>query len=181
MAKNPFNIGVDKNNYPAVGFSFHITTTPAAPYPSPFTIPTGMLGDVSEGSFQKVSGISATLQTEKYEALGMPNKQINLPKNVSYEDLTLTRGLVKKDSILGMWCNQMITGTKFLYNMERKIFNVFLYDHDASSILMTWTFFDCFPVKISVGEFDSMNGSSYAIDTLALSYSHFTKIVNPWQ
>lgn len=172
---------MDKNYYPAAGFAFHITSTPSEAYFSKFSIPTGLLGNYSEGSFQKVSGISATLNSEVYEGLGQTNKQIKLPGNVTYDDLVLSRGLVRKDSTLGSWATQMITGQKNKYKIERKTFNVFLFDHSSDRILMVWTLYDCFPLSLELDEFDSMNGNSVVVDTMTLSYSHFYKLTNPWQ
>lgn len=180
MANNPFNISVDKNNYPAVGFSFHITTTPSEPI-STHPIPTGVIGNYSEGSFQKVSGIKASLKTEDVGVLGMNNQQLKLPNGVSYDNLVLSRGLVKKDSFLGIWCDQMLTSQSNLYTIERKTINLFLYDYDSNTVLTTWTFFNCFPLEISVDGFDAMNKTSIVVDNMTLTYSHYTKITIPWQ
>ena len=100
--------------------------------------------------------------------------KIILPEKVTYEDLQLKRGIVKKNSDIGKWCNSFLTEEKYLYFVSRKTLNVFLLDNNSDKILMTWTFYNCYPIEINIDPFDAMNGA-YAIETMKLTYSHFKK------
>jgi phage tail-like protein len=43
---------------------------------------------------------------------------------------------------------------------------------DKDDILMTWSFFDCYPKELEVGAFNA-DKSEIAIETLTLAYSYF--------
>jgi len=87
---------VDKNTYPVVGFNFRVTSSDANFGLGTITALTGFELNQSDASFQSVTGISAKLGTSSYNALGSNNRQIVLPDKVTYSDLELKRGIVKK-------------------------------------------------------------------------------------
>tara|TARA_B110000483_G_C18204362_1_gene546876 strand:- start:1847 stop:2395 length:549 start_codon:yes stop_codon:yes gene_type:complete len=179
---------VDKNIYPAVGFNFRVTSSDAGfglevlagvsinkDAKRSQDVFTDFEPTQSDAAFQTISGITAKLITETYQELGTNSKQIKLPGNIEYSDLELKRGLVKKGSNIGDWCNAFLTGETKSYSVSRKTINVFLLDSNSNDILITWTFFNCYPTEITVDTFDAMAGQSYAIETMKLSYSHFKK------
>tara|TARA_B110000037_G_scaffold222157_1_gene295873 strand:- start:1174 stop:1722 length:549 start_codon:yes stop_codon:yes gene_type:complete len=179
---------VDKNIYPAVGFNFRVTSSDAGfglevlagvsinkDAKRSQDVFTDFEPTQSDAAFQTISGITAKLNTETYQELGTNSKQIKLPGNIEYSDLELKRGLVKKGSNIGDWCNTFLTGETKSYSVSRKTINVFLLDSNSNDILITWTFFNCYPTEITVDTFDAMAGQSYAIETMKLSYSHFKK------
>jgi phage tail-like protein len=100
---------VDENTYPAVGFNFRVTSSDANFGLGTLTALTGFELNQTDASFQSVTGISAKLETNPYKALGSNNRQIVLPGTVTYSDLELKRGIVKKDSNIGNWCNGFLT------------------------------------------------------------------------
>jgi len=165
---------VDKNIYPAVGFNFRVTSSDANFGLIPASVVTGFELNKSDASFQSVNGISAKLSTTVYAELGSNNRQIVLPQSVSYGDLELKRGIVKKDSDIGKWCNKFLTNDQWPYSITRKTVNVFLLDNNSDNILITWSFFNCYPIEMNIDAFDAMNGS-FAVETMKLSYSHFKK------
>lgn len=165
---------VDKNIYPAVGFNFRVTSSDTNFGLIPASVVTGFELNKSDASFQSVNGISAKLSTTVYAELGSNNRQIVLPQSVSYGDLELKRGIVKKDSDIGKWCNKFLTNDQWPYSITRKTVNVFLLDNNSDNILITWSFFNCYPIEMNIDAFDAMNGS-FAVETMKLSYSHFKK------
>ena len=165
---------VDKNHYPVVGFNFRVTSSDASLGLGSITALTGFELNQTDASFQSVTGISASIQTQEYNALGSNNQQLKLPGKVTFSDLELKRGIVKKGSNIGEWCNKFLTNDQLFYYVSRKTINVFLLDNNSDDILMTWTFFNCYPIEINIDPFDAMNGS-YAIETMKLTYSHFKK------
>ena len=142
---------VDENTYPAVGFNFRVTSSDANFGLGTLTALTGFELNQTDASFQSVTGISAKLETNPYKALGSNNRQIVLPGTVTYSDLELKRGIVKKDSNIGNWCNGFLTDDQWWYFVSRKTINVFLLDNNSNDILMTWTFFSCYPIEINTG------------------------------
>jgi phage tail-like protein len=166
---------VNKNAYPTVGFNFRVTSSDAGfGLLGALKSITGFDSSQTDASFQSVNGISAKLEVKTYSPLGSNNKQIKLPGSVSYDDLELTRGIVKKNSDIGKWCDKFLTNDQFGYSINRKTINVFLLDNNSDEILMSWTFFDCYPIEISIEKFDAMEGK-LAIETMKLTYSHFKK------
>ena len=81
--------------------------------------------------------------------------------------------MLRKSSPLTKWCYRFLSQDSLLYTVNRKTVNVFLMDEsDSENILMSWSFFDCFPVSVKMDEFDALQGQ-VAIQTLELSYSYF--------
>ena len=136
---------VDKNTYPAVGFNFRVTSSDANFGFGTITELTGFELNQTDASFQSVTGISASIGTSPYNALGSNNRQIVLPETVTYSNLELKRGIVKKDSNIGKWCNGFLTDDQWGYFVSRKTINVFLLDNNSNDILMTWTFLTATP------------------------------------
>ena len=124
-------------------------------------------------SFQGVSGLGATMSTNNVKSGGFNNISYKLPTKIDYENLTLKRGMLRKSSPLTKWCYNFLSQDSFLYTVKRKTVNVFLmHETDPDNILMSWSFFDCFPISVKMDEFDAQQGK-IAIQTLELSYSHF--------
>tara|TARA_B100000902_G_C27273671_1_gene897689 strand:+ start:685 stop:1230 length:546 start_codon:yes stop_codon:yes gene_type:complete len=175
------------NSYPALSFNFKVTSSDAAmglgvvgsaiakSAGSTFGFDTSFLKDGIEqlDSFQGVSGLGATMNTDEIKSGGFNNISYKLPQKINYENLTLKRGMLRKSSPLTKWCYNFLSQDNFLYSVKRKTVNVFLMDEtDPENILMSWSFFDCFPVSVKMDEFDAQQGK-LAIQTLELSYSHF--------
>lgn len=166
---------VNKELYPIPSFNFRVTSSEASMGLGTVTQLTGIEVNSQGGSFQTVRGISATLQTEHYNELGNTNSQVTLPSAISYEDLELSRGIVNKESSFGKWCGDFLTSYNHFYTIRRKTVNVFLMDATQNEIVASWTFYNCYPITISVSDFDAMIGDALAIETIRLKYSRFTK------
>lgn len=157
-------MNIDKNDYPALGFNFKVTST---------GVLQGASSDPDESFFQSVSGIKATAGDSLTVNSGVNNRQYKLPTATTYQDLKLTRGLLKKKSGIADWCISFLLDDTHKYNVERRTVNVMLLDRNHDSILMTWSFFNCYPKDLEIGAFNA-DKSELAIETLSLAYSHFS-------
>ena len=68
---------------------------------------TGQSGK-SDAAFQEVTGLSKTLHTEEVVSGGENRFKYRLPTQVSFENLTLKRGIVLMNSPLIDWCQQTL-------------------------------------------------------------------------
>ena len=161
---------LDKMDLPALGFNFKVTST----YSGLLGIASNLLFGPDEGYFQTVSGIQASMEPQTVVSGGINNRQYKLPTTTTYSDLVLKRGIVKKSSSMGKWCRTFLINDISYYDVERKTINVMLMDADQDNVLMTWSFFDCYPKSIEIGEFNA-EASELAVETLTLCYSHFNR------
>tara|TARA_X000001036_G_scaffold352282_1_gene333408 strand:- start:9745 stop:10179 length:435 start_codon:yes stop_codon:yes gene_type:complete len=124
-------------------------------------------------SFQSVSGLGAKMDVDPLSNGGLNNINYKVPRKIQYDNLILKGGMLRKSSPLTKWCYRFLSQDSLLYTVKRKTVNVFLMDEsDSENILMSWSFFDCFPVSVKMDEFDALQGQ-VAIQTLELSYSYF--------
>src|SRR4051794_39688899 len=92
--------------YPPVGFHFDVRILDAY---SAASIVGGQMGITPnvDGSFQEVSGISVSIETEDLREGGENRFVYKIPKGyISYTPLVLKRGLVSATSALGEWCKE---------------------------------------------------------------------------
>lgn len=164
--------------YPIPSFNFRVTSSEAALGLGTFTALTGIEINSQDGAFNTVKGISATLNTQPYNELANNNNQVTFPTNITYSDLELSNGMVKKNSSFGSWCGDFLTSYNTFYMIRRKTVNVFLMDGRNNEIASSWTFYGCYPTSITVSDFDAQASggkSVIAIETMTLKYSRFQK------
>lgn len=139
--------------YPPHGFHFRVTFQlfPQSPH---------------DMGFQEVSGLSWTIETEKYNEGGENRFSHQLPVRNQYEDLVLKRGLLR-DSAIMMWCTDAIRD--FVFQPINII--VSLLDHNHLP-LYTWVVVNAIPKKWSVSSFNAEE-NSLAIENLTLGYQYF--------
>lgn len=88
-------MNIDKNDYPALGFKFKVTSTnQLVGLDGPLS---SIFFDPDESFFQSISGISADLNTSAITDAGSNNRQYHLPGTTTYSDLVLSRGLIKEN------------------------------------------------------------------------------------
>ena len=166
------------NKYPALGFNFKVTSadSPSALGPVVDLVSKAVgLGGSVDGidSFQSVSGLGAKMQTDQLTSGGYNNLSYKVPSKIEYDPLTLKRGMLRSSSPLTKWCYDFLGQESFPYSVQRKTLNVFLMDEtNPENILMSWSFYDCFPISVKMEDFNSQE-SKLAIETLELTYSHF--------
>lgn len=168
---------MNKKDYPALGFKFKVTSTAALGGQLISGLATNILFGPDESYFQSISGIKATAGESVLVDSGNNNRQYKLPTATTYPDLVLTRGLIKETSPLGKWCRSFLINDAFFYGVERRTVNVMLLDSDKDDILMTWSFYDCYPKEMEIGAFNA-DKSEIAVETLKIAYSHFSQDIS---
>jgi phage tail-like protein len=168
---------LDKKDYPALGFKFKVTSTAALGGQLISGMAQNMIFGPDESYFQSISGIKATAGESVIANSGINNRQYKLPTATTYPDLVLIRGLIKENSPLGKWCRNFLINDLSSYGVSRRTVNVMLLDQDNDDIIMTWSFYDCYPKEMEIGAFNA-DKSEIAIETLTIVYSHFSQDIS---
>ena len=143
---------------PPLGFRFGVVFFIAGVVPNPI-----------DTLFQKVSGLGSTIETTSVSEGGQNLYTQKLPDKVSYENLTLERG-VFVGSPLVIEFNIAMSLFKFAPS------NVLVMLLDNTSIpIASWLFMKAFPVKWSVSDLDATS-NDVVIETLELSYQRMQVI-----
>jgi len=132
-----------------------------------------------DASFQEVSGISVTLETEQIKEGGQNRFTHKVPGRSNYENLVLKRGLLVRTSDLAKWCV-----TTFRNNLAKKIepktIKVTLLDANTSGkgALMSWVFTNAYPVKWDISPLDAQK-SEIVAESITFAYSYFERGEEP--
>lgn len=124
-----------------------------------------------DNSFQEVSGLSATVQTETIQAGGVNNFVYKVPKGVEYSNLVLKRGLVTLSSELQTWCEDTIKNDDSLFKYTYKDVTLMLLNHYHMPI-KSWKIIKAYPVKYEISGFDAMS-SKIMVENIELCYQRF--------
>lgn len=119
--------------------------------------------------FQEISGINAEIKFEEVREGGINTFSHKLPKNVSYPNLVLKRGLVKGSSVILNWVK--VSLEQFVFTPRNII--VKLSDKEGSP-LVKWSFKNAYPVALKIGDFKAMD-NAYVIETLEFAYNSFER------
>ncbi|MEM7105411.1 MAG: phage tail protein [Bacteroidota bacterium] len=141
--------------YPPVGFHFHVEFVD--------------IGGGNDGRFQEVSGISAELTTTSVKEGGENRFTYELPERANYTTLTLKRGMLIGSDVAN-WCRKAIEEL----DIETTEVLVTLLNENHEP-LQTYAFFNCWPKKWSISNFNAEAGGSSAIviETLELAHHGF--------
>jgi len=138
--------------------------------PSAFLFTVKIDGFADECSFQEVSGISFSIKTEELAEGGENRFKHKLPKEVSYPNIVLKRGLQLNSPLLLNW----IKGAAEQFTFEPKTVVVSIID-SASKPLLSWNFVNAYPVAWKLNDLKAAE-SAYAIETLELAYNYFSVV-----
>src|SRR5262245_41899070 len=138
---------------PMIGMRFGVLFLAGGVLPNPLDI-----------RFQKVSGLSATVETKTIEEGGQNLYKQKVPTGINYNNLTLERGMVV-GSPLNLEFNAVMSTFKFL----------------TSNVLVTllgedklpraaWLFLKAFPVRWSTSDLNASD-AQVVIDTMELAYT----------
>jgi phage tail-like protein len=141
--------------YPPVGFHFKVEF---------IGIPggTGRL----DTSFQDVSGLTVTLQTEDRKGGGENRFTHKLPTKAQYSNLVLKRGLMPDSKVLA-WIQAAVLDLEIV-----PITVVVTLLNDKHEPLQTYHCVGAYPVKWSLSNFNAQE-SSLVIETMELYYQYF--------
>ena len=136
-------------------------------------------------SFMEVSGIGQSMQTESYRELGENRYEYKLPTFISNSgNLVVKRAVAHKISPLVQWCKKVLE--EYAIPIKTKSIQVQLMGPDVKAmyprkdedvkmaqfkVLRSWTFLDAYPVKWTVGSFNSKS-NEVAIETIEFAYTY---------
>lgn len=141
--------------------------------PAAFYFKVVFAGSQRDTSFQEVSGLSSSMETESFLEGGENRFTHQLPKGTKHPNLVLKRGLADAGSPLVSWCREVLenglssgitTQTVLLHLLDEK-----------GSPLASWSFERAFPVKWQAEPFNSTK-NSVAIESIELSYTYSTRV-----
>lgn len=156
---DPFPIpAISLTQNPPVGFYFMVTFLIGGVLPNPLDI-----------RFQRVSGMTSTIETSEVREGGENLFVHRLPNRVTYDNLVLERGMVI-GSLLNGEFNLAMSTLKFepghvivmLLNVE---------NHPIAA----WLFQDTYPLRWAVSDLDA-NQNAVVIDTMELAYTRFQNL-----
>lgn len=156
---DPFPIpALSLTENPPVGFYFMVTFLIA-----------GFIPNLLDIRFQRVSGLSATIETTEVREGGENLFVQRLPTRITYDNLVLERGMVI-GSALNVEFNLAMSTLRFQPG------NVIVMLLNAQSMpISSWLFQETYPLKWSVSDLDA-NQSSVVIDTMELAFTRFQSL-----
>ena len=129
----------------------------------------GVLPNPLDIRFKKVSGLTATIETTKVEEGGENLFVHRFPKQITYENLVLERGLAV-GSPLVIEFNVAMSLFQFLpSNVLVTLLN------DTGIPISAWLFMKAYPVKWSVSDLDA-DSNEVVIERLELAYERMQAI-----
>ncbi|WP_417910177.1 phage tail protein [Candidatus Electronema sp. PJ] len=132
------------------------------------------LGNLFDNSFQEVSGLDAELETEDI-AEGGENRFVHrLPKAIKHPRLILKRGLVSLNSLLSLWCKEVLEGD-FSSSFTSKNIQIFLLGEQTTP-LRAWLVENALPVKWEIEPFNSTK-NDVAVEKIEFNYNILTRVM----
>lgn len=122
-------------------------------------------------SFSEVKGIDVSMKVDPIRSGGDSFNCYYLPKSREYSDLVLSRGILRKDDAFFTWCHETLVGGAQKDCIKLKDLIVFLMDEDHDPI-KSWNFFDAYPVKWSLSDFNAMK-NEIVVESVSIKYSSF--------
>lgn len=156
---DPFPIPtISLTENPPVGFYFMVT----------FLIG-GFVPNLLDIRFQRVSGISSTMETTEVREGGENLFSLRLPTRMTYGNLVLERGMV-----IGSPLN--IEFNLAMSTMSFQPGNVLVMLLNANNTpVASWLFQEAYPLQWSVSDLDA-NQNSVVIDTMELAYARLQSL-----
>jgi phage tail-like protein len=127
-----------------------------------------LIGGIIEGGFSEFSGLQATTQVEDYVEGGVNTFVHKLPKETTFENLVLKKGLADS-SVLWRWHRDVI-----LNNFQRRDIQIILYLNDINEVARQWSFRKAYPVKWTGPEFKA-DTNTVAFESLELAHHGYTE------
>ena len=139
-----------------------------------FFLDGGLIPNILDIRFQKVSGLNTEVQLETINEGGQNLFAHRLPKKVTYNNLVLERGYIAftplEDGIVSPLNLQFIrTFSSFQFHPADVTVMMF---NEAGNPIGSWIYFKAYPVRWSVSDLDAQS-NTVAIDTMELAYTSF--------
>lgn len=137
--------------------------------PAAFRFMVAIAGSVDEddAAFSDVSGLEADIEIEEIKEGGENGYSHRLPGRVRHGNLVLKRGILVGTSGFARWCRQVLDPHP-AGPVQCQDLNIFLLDA-AGIPLLTWHCMRAWPVKWSVGPFNSTQ-NEVAVETMEFAF-----------
>ncbi|MFK0733589.1 MAG: phage tail protein [Gloeotrichia echinulata GP01] len=129
----------------------------------------GILPNPLDIRFQKVSGISAEIETQPITEGGENVYSQSLPTKVNYSNLILERGMVIGSPLSAEFSIAMSSMRFSPSNVLVMLLN------EKNAPLVSWLFQRAYPVKWAVSDLDA-NENDVVIETMELAYARFQTV-----
>lgn len=129
---------------------------------------------ITDTSFQEVSGIGASLETEPYHEGGENSAVLQLPTKLAPSKLVLKRGITTLESRLVAWCRSVLEDG-FVNGIQTKSLNVLLLDENHDPV-RGWAFENAYPVGWEIESLQSTK-NEVAIEKIELHYSRVSRLI----
>ncbi|RYU91645.1 phage tail protein [Mucilaginibacter terrigena] len=149
------------------------TVSPHNDYPVNFYFQVGYNNE--NIAFQEVSGISQEMAIEEVTCGGENRFKYRLPVVASSKNLVLKSAVLPKNSTFNAWCLSTLSGG-FTQSIATGIITVNLLN-PAQEVCLAWTFNGAYPVKYSVSDLKSQDGS-IIIQSIEMAYTFFELSTN---
>lgn len=118
-------------------------------------------------AFQEVSGLDSEPQVPEYRAGNAQFSTFQMPGIVKTGNITLKKGVFKKDNDFWNWYNEIKMNT-----IKRATVTIHLLD-ESGSPTMTWALSNAWPTKITGTDLSS-EGNEVAVEVIELAYEGLT-------
>ena len=125
-----------------------------------------------DAAFSEVSGLDAEVEVEEIKEGGENAYIHRVPGRVKFNNLVLKRGILVRGSQFSKWCQQVLQPTAFS-RVKCHDLDISLLD-DAGAPLLTWHCSHAWPVKWSVGPFNSTQ-NEVAVETMEFAFRHMRR------
>lgn len=142
--------------YPPTGFHFSVTIE-------------GLTSGPRDISFREVSGINASVGEFTHNEGGENRFVHRLPDRVTYEKLTLKRGMLMGSELIGWFKDAVET---FQFDPREVLVTLLNNEHEP---LEAWSFVNAYPVKWSVGSFNAEQ-NEVVVETIDLTFQYFKRM-----
>jgi phage tail-like protein len=145
------------------------------PYPSyNFTLNILSLNSLGyDCSFQEISGLNATIQTETIKEGGTNTSEIKLPIGTSWDPIVCKRGVMGGSSLLN-WVNAAVGLFSFM-----PLPGVINLKDNSGKIVVSWMFMSMYPISLKTSNLQALpsgGDASILFETLEFHHSGFTRI-----
>jgi phage tail-like protein len=129
--------------------------------------------NITDTSFQDISGIATEIQTEAIEEGGLNSYTHIVPKSAKHGNLVLKRGIAGIDSKLVDWCKTTLEGDLGTLISPKTIQVALL--NPAGQVAFMWQFNKAWPVKWSVDNFNSTK-NEIVVESMEFAYSYAIRV-----
>ncbi len=127
------------------------------------------INDQIVGLFQRIGGISVRRNVDEYQEGGFNEYTYEFPRELSYNHITLERGLTSSDFFF-KW---MMFGKEQGYVISRTIVLEQRFPGLDAPPPKTWRFDGAFPVRWALSDLSVTNTNAIAVETLEISFNFF--------